>query len=171
MKHRSMMGSRLVCVVDTNILVDLNNGSLLPALSHFPHDLVVPDVILEEIESFDGSILTSYGVAVGELSGPQMLEVVRLRGIYAAPSTNDLIALVLAKVRQATLLSGNKHLVNAARKELVPHHGILWLLDLLVAQQVIDAPTAAGSLEMMVLRGAWLPEQECKKRIEQWRGL
>lgn len=109
-----------------------------------------------------------YGLETGELYGAEVLEVVALRARYPGPGANDLFALVLAKVRDATLLTGNSHLTRAAESEGVPVHGTLWVLDRLVERQMISAQRATEALTRMLEADRRLPPAECQQRLRQW---
>ncbi len=89
---------------------------------------------------------------------------------YSAPSRNDLFALAIAKSRGLTLLSADKALTNAARKEKVLVHGTLWVLDQLVSESIIAGSIAADALDKIRDAGAWLPSRECADRLKRWRG-
>ncbi len=67
-----------------------------------------------------------------------------------------------------SLLTGDRHLREAATQEGVAVHGTLWLLDELVRLGTI-VPLQAAALEHMLAHGRRLPQDECQKRIERWK--
>ncbi|HEY77354.1 MAG TPA: DUF3368 domain-containing protein [Thermoflexia bacterium] len=163
------MDSPSLCVVDANILIDLHVGGVLREAFSLSIRLVAPDVVIGELEVPDGERLLEYGLESQMLSGEQVQEVVRLRARYRAVSANDLSALVLARALQAPLLTGDRHLREAARQEGVAVHGTLWLLDEMVRCGVIVPPRAAEALERMLNRGSRLPWAECQRRTRRWK--
>jgi predicted nucleic acid-binding protein len=164
-----MPDSRPWYVVDTNILIDFYWGDLLKALFALPVTFLVPDVIVAELEAPDGEQLLAWGLQSMSLTGEQVVEVMELAAVHRAPSINDLFALVLARARAALLLTGDGALRRLAESEGVEVHGTLWLLDELVQCAVIPSQRAAEGLERMLAYGRRLPEDECKRRLRQWR--
>jgi len=87
---------------------------------------------------------------------------------YRGASVADLFALSFSKAEGYTLLSGDKKLREAAKKEKVPVHGVLWLLDELISEELLAKPDAIVALKKMQENGARLPAVECEKRIKRW---
>lgn len=164
-----MRGSRSLCVVDANILIDLHVGGLLRQVFLLPLRLVAPDVVIVELQEPDGERLMEYGLQSATLAGVQVLEVVSLRARHRQVSANDLFALVLARALKATLLTGDRHLRQVAAQEGIDVHGTLWVLDEMVRLRVITPPRAAEALEQMLARGSRLPWAECQRRLQEWR--
>ena len=157
------------CVVDTGVLIDLHVGRLLRPVFQLPLFLMAPDVLIAELQKPDGDLLVDYGLTRIELSGDEVQEVYRLATLYRGPSVNDLFALVAAKTMGALLLTGDRHLREAAEREGVPVHGILWLLDEIVRLALIPPLVAAQALERMLESGSRLPWDECQARFRRWR--
>jgi hypothetical protein len=152
------------CVVDTSVLIDLHMGGLLRPVFQLPLFLMAPDVLIAELQEPGGDLLLDYGLTRIELSGDDVGEVYRLANLYRGPSVNDLFALVAAKTMGAFLLTGDRHLREAAEREGVP-----WLLDEMVRVAVIPPLVAAQALERMLEKGSRLPWGECQARIRRWR--
>jgi predicted nucleic acid-binding protein len=164
-----MQDSPPLCIVDTNILIDLHVGGLLQELFRLPFRLAAPDVIIAELDEPDGEALVEYGLESIELVGEQVLEVAELLSRYRSVSTSDLFALVLARTHKATLLTGDRHLTEMATQEGVAVHGILWVLDEMVRLGVVSPVQAAQALRQMLKQGSRLPQTECQKRLRRWR--
>jgi hypothetical protein len=163
-----MTDSPPLCIVDANILIDLHVGELLREFFRLPFRLAAPDVIIAELDEPDGEMLVGYGLESVELTGDQVLEVVALRARYRSVSANDLFALILARVEKATLLTGDRHLTEAAGQEGLTAHGTLWVLDEMIRLGAVARGKAAQALEQMLGRGRRLPQAECQKRLRQW---
>jgi predicted nucleic acid-binding protein len=157
------------CVVDTNILIDFYRGNLLEALFALPFTLLVPDVIVAELEVPDGRRLLAWGLHSVSLTGEQVAAVIALAALHRAPSINDLFALVLARTKTATLLTGDRALRELAESEGIDVHGTLWLLDELVRLTIVTPEQAAEGLGRMIACGSRLPEKECRLRMRRWR--
>jgi predicted nucleic acid-binding protein len=72
-------------------------------------------------------------------------------------------------VQKAILLTGDRHLTEAANREGVATHGTLWVLDEMVRLGIVARGKAAQALEQMLERGSRLPQAGCEKRLQQWR--
>lgn len=155
-------------ILDTSVIIDLYAGGLLDKLPLLPFRLLTADVIVAELQVPDGQELVKQGLAIGELSGAQVLEVHRLVSRYRRVSTNDLFALVLAKSSGATLLTSDRHLAKAAQEQAVTVHGTLWILDEMVRTGLIAPAAAAEGLQQMLLSGSRLPRTECQRRLDEW---
>lgn len=160
-----MGAGALRCVTDTNIWIDLHRGGLIENAFDLPLELIAPDVIIAELQIPSGNSLVSFGLHIQELSGSQVLKVLNLAECYARPSREDLFALVLAKEIDAMLLTGDGSLRDAAVEEGVKVHGVIWLLDLMVENGIIDKRKRATSLKLMVKSGSRLPCEDVKVRL------
>ena len=49
--------------------------------------------------------------------------------------------------------------------------GILWVYDELISRSAITYAQAIESLENMVSKGAWLPNEEVAKRLKLWNSM
>jgi len=156
-------------VCDASVLFSLIDGDLLELVARI-FDLLVPDVILqEEVKEPPGESLVRKGwIQEIQLPGTMILKVAELREKYPAPSTNDLFALTIAHWKRMVLLTGDKHLRKAAEALNVEVHGVLWILDELVSRGHLKPAKAARSLRKIMASGTYLPEKECKLRLEQW---
>jgi rRNA-processing protein FCF1 len=157
------------CVIDTNALIDLYIGDLLPTFFSLGWEILAPDVIVAELNSEpSSSTLLGYGLRVMSFSEIQVREMETLRQRYRRPSVPDLFALLLARREGVLLLTGDRHLRQAADQEGVPVRGTLWVLDTLVEQRRVAPADAARSLQRMIDRGTRLPTQACDLRLQQW---
>lgn len=162
------MASRSQFIIDTNVLIDLHRGEILKQFFSLPHIFSAPDVIIDELEDPDGGVLMGYGLQRGELSGERVQEVLGLSGYHKNIALNDLFALVLAASTGVTLLTGDNRLRNLAVKHNVRVHGILWVLDEMVAQNRLKTVEARRALKKIMESGSRLPMAECQIRFRQW---
>lgn len=157
------------CVTDANIWIDLDHGGLLGRVFNLGCDLLIPDLIFAELRTPDTSLLTSLGLQVVGLTGAQLGDLTTtLARAYPKPSVVDLTALVVARDEKLVLLTGDKALRQAAKTEGVEVHGILWILDWMVAGSVLTGVEAARSLHLIVQAGARLPQREVTRRLRLW---
>ena len=169
-----MASPPLLCVVDSNVLIDLDCGGVLNRLSLLPQTSVSPDVIFAELEQPDSAGLSAAGLRSLELEGALVARVAHLRQQHRHVSTNDLFALVLAQElargQGCILLTGDGALARLASQSGVVVHGTLWLLDEMVRRVALTPSAAADALERMLAARRRLPLAECRKRMEVWRG-
>ncbi|MGA2954124.1 MAG: PIN domain-containing protein [Thermodesulfobacteriota bacterium] len=159
-----------ILVLDTTVCIDLFNGGLLEKALQLPYDLVLPDVIIEELINPPGEELVKIGYSVLPLGKEGVEQVLALRARYRKPSTNDLFALVLAKLNSCPLVTGDDSLRRAAKDEGLQVYGSLWVLDRLIDHHILSSLEAAVSLEKILEKGGWLPRKECEARLKRWRG-
>lgn len=165
-----MKASRSRLIVDTNVLIDMHRGGVIKELFALPHEFTSPDVIIAELEDPDGSELERMGLLSAELTGEQVLEVEFVWTHNQKIAANDIFALVLASNRGFPLLTGDLRLRQLAAKHNVPVHGTIWVLDEMVARNVLTTAQAAHALHQMLDRGSRLPADECAQRFELWEG-
>lgn len=163
------MASRSICVTDTNLWIDLDIAGLLGPIFRLPFEWQAPDVIVAELERPEGADLVRRGLRIRELDGRQVAAVVALAAAYPRPSRADLFALVLARVQKALLLTGDRHLRQAAEQEGVRVRGTLWLLDELVDRSVITPREAVDALLRLREGRRRLPAEEVDRRLHRWQ--
>ncbi|WP_457651235.1 type II toxin-antitoxin system VapC family toxin [Rhodocaloribacter sp.] len=159
----------MLCITDANIWIDLDAGRLLRHVFALAITWATPDIILEELNTVDVDWLLRQGVTSHPLSSMQVEHTAALAARYRRPSEADLAALVLAADKGAVLVTGDGALREAALQEGVVVHGVLWLLDRMIATTVIDASTAADGLQRMLDNGARLPRADVDERLRRWR--
>jgi predicted nucleic acid-binding protein len=157
------------CVLDTSICVDLWNAGILELTLRLPFDFYLPDVIAEECQEPAGAELIALGVIRVTLEGENIEVIITLRNNYPKCSVGDLFALTYARVHTQVLLTGDGKLRTAALAEGVEVHGIIWLLEALIAGKILSPIDAADSLEKMRAKGSWLPKRECDEFIKRCR--
>lgn len=140
----------MLLISDANILIDMEAGELLDKLFLLPMRFAIPDILYwEEIEP-ETPGLDAKGLLVMEVSGASVMYAEALQVRYGtAPSSNDYLALALAKQEGCTLLTGDQALRAASEAEEVPVKGTVWLLRTMVESEVLNVDEALGSLALM----------------------
>lgn len=162
----------MVVVKDANIIIDLINGDLLAAWVELGITTLTTDMVESELKR--GSqwatveiLIASQAIVVESLSAdeiPQVLELKRSHNV----SVQDGSVLHLASVKKARLLTGDRKLRLAAQRSEIQVSGVLWVLDILVAENVIDHQQASKGLQLIIHRGARLPGSEVQRRFDEW---
>ena len=156
-------------ILDTTVCIDLHNGDLLERATGLPYELALPDVVVAELIKPPGELLLQIGFSLLHLGEEAIEQLVAIRAQYPKPSTNDLFALLLARMYSCVLVTGDDDLRKAAKDEGIEVHGLLWLLDLTVDHGILSPLQAADSLELILAAGSWLPRKECDARFRRWR--
>ncbi len=156
-------------ILDTTICIDLFNGKLLEKVLKLPYEFVLPDVIMAELLDPPGEYVIQIGYSMQDLPTETIGQFLALREKYTKPSTNDLFALLIARINACALLTSDGDLREAARNEGLNVHGLLWILDRLIEHQMLTKADAAASLERIMASGSWLPKRECEVRLKRWK--
>jgi predicted nucleic acid-binding protein len=163
------MDSPNLYILDANLLIDLDYGGVLEALFALPGLFAATDFVINELGTVDVNPLIQLGLQRVSFDVAQVMEVVALRETYGGLSVADGSALVLARSRQAMLLTGDGALRRAAEDVGVSVHGTLWLLDELLVADLITFSAACRALSAMLASGARLPEDDCDGRRKAWK--
>ena len=163
-----MSEHRVHCILDANVIFDLNAGDILEYPCSLPYTLHTTDFVLDEIESISLAELEGCGLTLVELPSEMVVEVHRLRPEHLALSLADLSVFVYARHSGHMVLTGDGPLWTFARESGIDVHGTLWLLDLLVGQGILTRPNAIQALQRMTEQKRWLPRAEVQKRIREW---
>jgi hypothetical protein len=157
-----------VLITDTNIWIDLENGKILADVFRLPYQFFTTDFAVEEFIYPGWATLQELGLRTHDLEPEAIFELVQLRQMYHQLSVVDLAALLLAKALGASLVTGDRRLNELARVQGLPAHGVLWILDEMVAHKVLSANQVSIALRKMLNHGARLPGIECQKRFKSW---
>jgi predicted nucleic acid-binding protein len=157
------------CVTDTNVWIDLRVGNLLDNVFELEARWLIPDLVGRELGTERKELLVEWGLEVRSLSGDEVEAVIRLNETYSAPSRTDMATLVVARVEDGILVTGDGALRAAADEEDIEVHGTLWVVDALVDTGTVEPPEAARALQLMMEAGRRLPEDEVNERIAAWQ--
>ena len=154
-------------VSDTSVLIDLDRGSLVEATFRLPFEFTVPDLLYErELKEHGGPDFVRLGLRIAELDGDGVSLALGYRRKRRPLSLPDSFALALAKTNAWTLLSGDRELRELAEEEEVRCHGVLWLLDQMLEQRVIDLDDLRAGLGKIAAHPRCrLPKSEIRKRL------
>ncbi|CAM8624224.1 PIN_VapC-like domain containing protein [Comamonadaceae bacterium] len=157
-----------VYISDTNIWIDFRNAGLLGALFALPFELCSTDFVLNELEDFDPAALVEQGLVVHALDETATARLFDLMDAHNNSSLADVSCYLLAQDTGHPLLTGDGRLRKQATQDGIQVYGVLWLLDQLVACEIINGLAAANGLKAMLGNGARLPHAECQTRLRAW---
>ena len=123
----------MLLISDANILIDLSVAGLLETMFSLPESFAVPDVLFAEELSDRHPELLSFGLNTLALDGAGVMESYAVMASCtgrAAPSLNDVFALMLAKQVGGVLLTGDRRLRELAetRYSDIEVRGTLWIV-------------------------------------------
>ena len=157
-------------ISDANILIDLEEGKLIELMFRLPYQFKIPDILFEEELESEHEYLLELGLKLGVLTSETMVYAMELVPKYAGASRNDCFALALAAQEQCTLLTGDKALRQAAEAEAVLVRGTLWLVELLVRQELISINQAREAYQRMKNSGRRLPWKVAEAMLAELEG-
>lgn len=160
-------------VNDANILIDLLKLDLLDTFFRLEYDFQVTDLVLDEVleenvMDITGHLETSTLTRQG-FSGAEMGGIGELWETYPVLSLPDCSCIFLAEKLQATLLTGDATLRRIATQRDIPVHGMLWILDEMIASGFMSRTAARNALLKLMEINQRLPLGECKKRLHDWK--
>lgn len=156
-------------ISDANIFIDFEEAGLLEALFRLPETIGVPDLLFEDELRERHEDLLDHGLALLELRAPAVKRVVELAKLYRKPSRLDLAALALAEQEGCPLLSGDRHLREAAEAERVDVHGTLWLAERLVREKLVSLSELTRGYARMKDAGRRLPWDAVDQQLARLR--
>ena len=133
-----------------------------------PYQFLIPDFAIPELTRPRWETLEVLGLRAHELPAEEVIELFQMRQYYTNLSIIDLAAFLLAKMLDATLVTGDRRLNELAITNGISVHGGLWLLDEMVHFKALTPGEAATALKRMLDSGARLPAEECSKRLARW---
>lgn len=168
---------KTIVVNDTNVFIDLFSVGLLGEFFSLPWEIHTTNfVMLELLREGQHAAVASYR-ETGQLHIPvfeqvELTEIGRMYQQYYGKRTNvsftDCSVWYYAKVNHYVLLTGDRKLRSASHLDGVEVHGIIHVLDSLVASGIVLPRTAAEKLKQLYSLNPRLPKEEIDKRIEEW---
>ncbi|KAA0992885.1 PIN domain-containing protein [Dyadobacter aurulentus] len=164
-----------VAVTDACIFIDLIGLNLLHQLFDLHLEIHTSADVVAELYD-DGAELYQF-VDAGKLQIHSIQEADRIvisQAKYSkALSENDKTVLHLANQIKATVLSSDQVVRKHAEAHGLECRGMLWLLDQLVAHQIISAPIAKQKLQALLeanvmYRNNMRLSAEIQKRLQIW---
>ncbi len=164
------MPKRLI-INDANVLIDIENAGLTALVFELEYRFAVSDILYqEEIEPYTSEFKETAleAISFDEETNSLLLEKIAFYK-ETALSRNDISAMVLAIKSECILLTGEKLLRDTAENEGVEVHGILWLMEELFNNELIDVDAVENAYELMEFSGSRLPWDEVEKQLKRFR--
>lgn len=157
-------------ILDASVAIDIIDGDLIEAVAKLPFTIGIPDVILHrELHSYPEYHSGQYTFVEIEFEDTQIIQVAHLKSQTNKVSTPDLFAFLSAKYYSCCLITGDNNLRKLAESSGVTVHGVLWLLDMLISENLLSPAKASEALYKLSNGGSRLPKNECRKRFKKWK--
>ena len=157
-------------VVDASCLIDLWKGGLLEVFCALPYNSAIPLAVRHmEVLGFSASewrYLDDHGIITLNPTPEETARAVELRLHHRTLSLNDCFCLASALALQGTLLTGDNALRRVATEKGLSVHGVLWIVDQLMA--VKDCPDSLLVDALRIWEGdraVFLPRHEISDRL------
>jgi predicted nucleic acid-binding protein len=157
-----MEALQLRYIVDTSVWISLHKGDIIPQvllLTNKGWDFLITNFVALELQEPSSQTLIQQGVQLYPLSKTEVAAVEIMVGETPALTQADASLIVVAHTLNATILADDKVLREKAGELRVKVHGTLWLLEQLVAAQLIDSDTLCDALEKMIAAKRRFPKQ------------
>lgn len=165
-----------IAVTDACIFIDIHELNLTPTLFSLPLDihttLDVYNELLDDHKQFLTAFISVNKLTLHTLSGEERIAL-HQEIFPRSLSENDKTVIFLATKLSATVLSSDKSVRNYAKKLAIEYHGMLWIFDQLVLQNVITKEDSAQKLNELITGNTIYQNNkelmtEVYKRIRQW---
>jgi len=162
------MPSQLL-ISDANVLIDLKTGGIIEAIFELDYDYAVPSLLFEQELRENHAEFLDQGLKLLELTPGNLQESEEFMEKHTGISSFDAMALILAREKQARLLTGDKKLKQVCEAENVTVNGTLWLVEQLLDENHIRVEAAEEAYHLMEADGSRLPRGEIEKQLKRHR--
>ncbi len=163
---------RQIAINDANILIDLVKTGLFEASLKLPIVYHTTSIIFEELYSHQQALfnisIQQERYKIIEISLEEMGEIEALVPLDVSLSIQDWSAYYFAKKWNCLLLTGDNRLRNRAVSDGIKVHGVLWILDELLANGCINRSEAHQLLQQLMSINKRLPQKDCVERLKAY---
>jgi len=163
---------KTITIHDTNILIDLIELNLLTGFFKLGFEFHTTDFVLNEIvksvqkkkiKSFESKfIIKAFNVT-------ELLKLAELQNNHKTLSIEDISVMELSSELKGILCTGDKRLKNVAESRGIEVHGILWVIESMVEQNVISRMKATQALEKLKNMNSRVPNSLINNYIERYK--
>lgn len=162
-----------IAITDANIFIDLILLDLLSSFFELDITIYTAEEILLELEDDQVELLEKF--AQKDLLTIYTLEQEQLERLgniefNKGLSVPDRRVIFLAMELEGIVLTGDKLVRKFCKKHELVVHGILWIFDQLLEEEIIKKTIALTKLEQLLLINPRLPKEACKERLIKWKG-
>lgn len=165
-----------IAVTDTCIFIDLFNVQLVPSFFKLNLEVHTTHAVIRELDLHQREVLEAF-ISIEKLTIHKLEEADRIE-IYETKYPNSLSetdksVIHIAKKNNAILISSDKVVRNYAKQKSIDYHGILWIFDRLLEQEIISNAIATEKLSKLTGNNFFYQNNtelmtEIQKRIALW---
>ena len=148
-----------VAITDACIFIDLLECEGHEAFFRLPYRIITSYQVWMELDEGHRSVLSRSRLEVLELTDDFVTHTEDL-GLSQSLSIADRSVWYLAKDNEAILLTSDKVLRRSGNSHSIETHGLLWIFDQLVENQIIDPETAKSKLEIVLDQNTYYKTNE-----------
>lgn len=172
-----MVKNRII-VSDANIFIDLLQVELLEAffaLTFSDCEIWTTDFVYREVKKVGKvHVLEKFKkngkLKVASFNSTELGEIIGLKNSSANnTSVADASVWYYAKKTGGVLLTGDKKLRKESTKDGIRVSGIIYVWELMLANNIFSQTEAADNLEALMDENPRLPRQICEQKISAWR--
>ncbi len=156
-----------IAISDANIFIDLCELQALTWFAELELEVHTTDWVLDELSSTQREIVLPM---ISKIHAVQLEDIGQFEVSKGLSNQDRSILFVAQHLRKDTfsVITNDKLIRNWCIKESIEVHGFLWLLDALVEKKILSHTSAAHYLLSLMRINQWLPQQECKMRLDNW---
>lgn len=165
-----------IAINDANILIDCCDIGLLPALIQLDLELHTTDFVMNEIQDEEQiealiELISLKKLTVDEFDSTALLQIIERSRQFPKLSIEDCSVLHLAASKNAILLTGDGALRRVAYENDIEVHGMLWILDKMITQNILTKSIAFEKLSFLMEKNPRLPQKLCEERLTLWGNI
>ena len=157
---------------DANILIDLLQIDLLESFFKLEFEFHIGDMVLAEVQEKNNDLLMMFvnngTLQINSSTFEELLLINSIKQSNVNLSIPDCSCLFLAEKLSATLLTGDGALRKRASQMNLSVHGILWVFDELLEENIIPREKAIEKLNLLKAKNNRLPSADIDKRLSNW---
>lgn len=162
-----------IAVNDANLFIDLWEVELIEVFFQLPLEFHTTQLILNELGAEQKEKLINFidaqQLKIRYLTREEIDDLDKISVNSRKLSREDLSVYFYAKeLTDCMILTGDNRLRKEAQRQGFEVHGILWVFEQILENQLIEAQNAIELLRNLMNINLWLPMGECEKLIEKW---
>lgn len=161
-----------IAIHDANILIDLIQIDIFSYTLKLDFHFYTTSLIVSELNDSQASTVYDFSfngkIDIIPVSALELQNIFDLTTAHKRLSEQDCSAIYFAKEFDALLLTGDKHLRKVAETSRIEVRGILWILDQLVENELIDKDHACRVIKELMQQNKRIPIVDCQQRMEKW---
>lgn len=161
-----------IVIKDACILFDLIDLGLLPSFYQLPLIVVTTPQVMAEITDEIQLVEINAYLESGQLQLDylgQFETIALITGANAGLSFADASVLEVATRRNAAILSSDKSLRNESSRRGITVRGLLWVLEELYNQEIIELKILIEKLEAYLIINKWAPKIEIENLFKKYK--